>query len=113
MVHEWNGHLQIFSRPQVIQNSRQYLVLRTDILPKTVVGAPVKTIEHYGRFPLSPNLRLEIKWSGPFRFGPTGIFESTFDRSGLFGRSDRNVPFHLTKLLSPLPLFCILLPFAI
>ena len=32
-----------------------------------------------------------------------------FDRSGHFGRSDRNVPFHLTKLLSPVPLFCILL----
>ena len=26
-----------------------------------------------------------------------------------FGRSDRNVPFHLTKLLSPVPLFWILL----
>ena len=32
-----------------------------------------------------------------------------FDRSSHFGRSDRNVPFHLTKLLSPVPLFCILL----
>ena len=32
-----------------------------------------------------------------------------FDRSGHFGRSDRNVPFHLTKSLSPVPLFCILL----
>ena len=32
-----------------------------------------------------------------------------FDRSGHFGRSDRNVLFHLTKLLSPIPLFCILL----
>ena len=32
-----------------------------------------------------------------------------FDRCGHFGRSDRNVPFHLTKLLSPVPLFCILL----
>ena len=31
------------------------------------------------------------------------------DRSGHFGRSDRNVPFHLPKLLSPVPLFCILL----
>ena len=31
-----------------------------------------------------------------------------FDRSGHFGRSDRNVPFHLTKLLSPVPRFCIL-----
>ena len=32
-----------------------------------------------------------------------------FDWSGYLGRSDRNVPFHLTKLLSPVPLFCILL----
>ena len=32
-----------------------------------------------------------------------------FDRSGYLGRSERNVPFHLTKLLSPVPLFCILL----
>ena len=32
-----------------------------------------------------------------------------FDRSGHFSLSDRNAPFHLTKLLSPEPLFCILL----
>ena len=32
-----------------------------------------------------------------------------FDRSGHFGRSDRNLPYHLTKLLSLVPLFCILL----
>ena len=25
IVPEWNGHLQIFSRPQVIENSRQIL----------------------------------------------------------------------------------------
>ena len=31
---------QIFSRPQVIENSRQYLLLRKDILQKTVVGCP-------------------------------------------------------------------------
>ena len=31
------------------------------------------------------------------------------DRSGHFGRSDRNVPFHLPKLLSLVGLFCILL----
>ena len=30
-------------------------------------------------------------------------------RSSHFGRSDRNVPFHLTKLFSPAPLFCVLL----
>ena len=32
-----------------------------------------------------------------------------FDRSGHFGRSDRNVPFHLAKVLSPALLFCFLL----
>ena len=42
IVHEWNGNLEIFSRPQVIENStsRQYLLLRTAILQKTVVGCP-------------------------------------------------------------------------
>ena len=40
IVHERNGHLEIFSRPQVIENSRQYLLLRTDILLKTIVGYP-------------------------------------------------------------------------
>ena len=37
IVHEWNCNLQIFSRPQVIENSRQYLLLRTSSLQKTVV----------------------------------------------------------------------------
>ena len=32
-----------------------------------------------------------------------------FDRSGHFGRLDWNVPFHLTKLLFPVLLFCFLL----
>ena len=42
IVHEWNGHLEIFSRPQVIENSGQYLLLRKDITQKTVsLGAPV------------------------------------------------------------------------
>ena len=31
------------------------------------------------------------------------------DRSGRYGRSDRNVPFHLPKLLSPVLVFSILL----
>ena len=30
------------------------------------------------------------------------------DRSGQFCRSDQHVPLHLAKLLSPVPLFCIL-----
>ena len=41
IIHEWNGHLDVFSRPQVIENSRQYLLLRSDILKKTVVGFPL------------------------------------------------------------------------
>ena len=35
---EGNGHLEIFSGPEVIDNSRQYLHLWTDILQKTIVG---------------------------------------------------------------------------
>ena len=39
-MYEWNDHQEIFSPPQAIENFRQYLRLRTDILQKTVVGAP-------------------------------------------------------------------------
>ena len=31
---------RFFSLPQVIENSRQYLLLRTDISPKTIVECP-------------------------------------------------------------------------
>ena len=31
IVHEWYGHPEIFSRPQVIENSRLCLLFRTDI----------------------------------------------------------------------------------
>ena len=37
-IHEWNGYLEIFSLPQALANSRQFLLLRTDISKKTVVG---------------------------------------------------------------------------
>ena len=65
----------------------------------------------------SGNYRWYIKWNGPFRFGPTEIFGTSFEGDALWpvwsfrsvGSSDRNVPFHLTKLLFPLPLSCILL----
>ena len=40
ILHEWNGHLGTFSCPQAIENSRQHLLFRTDILQKTVVGCP-------------------------------------------------------------------------
>ena len=35
IVHEWNGHLEV-----ALENSRQYLLLRTVILQKTVVECP-------------------------------------------------------------------------
>ena len=51
------------------------------------------------------------KWNGPFlEYSGPGLKVVLFDRPGYLGRSDRNVPFHLTKLLSPVPLFCILQP---
>ena len=31
-------YLELFSRHQAIENSRQYCLLRTDVLQKTVVG---------------------------------------------------------------------------
>ena len=38
-MREWNGHLEIYNRPQVIKNSySQYSLLRADVLQKTVVG---------------------------------------------------------------------------
>ena len=40
IVREWNVHLEICSRPQVIENYRQCLLLRTDILQKRVAGCP-------------------------------------------------------------------------
>ena len=39
-VHEWDVRLEIFNRPQAKENSRQYLLLATDILQKSVVGCP-------------------------------------------------------------------------
>ena len=35
-----DGHLEIFSLPQAIENSSQFLLLQTDILQKTVIGCP-------------------------------------------------------------------------
>ena len=42
-MHEWNG-LEILSLPQGIENCRQFVLLRTDILQKTVVGCPCCTL---------------------------------------------------------------------
>ena len=44
MNHEWNSHLEIFSGPEVRENSRQYLLLRTEILHrKQSLGALERT----------------------------------------------------------------------
>ena len=65
IVLEWNDHLEIFNLPQVIENSRQYLLLRTDILQKTVVGCPCEKedmmhvwLESTTALPLLVNLKL-------------------------------------------------------
>lgn len=36
IVHEWDGHSEIFSLPPAIENSRQHLLLPIDISKKTV-----------------------------------------------------------------------------
>ena len=36
IVNEWNSHLEIFSCPQVTENSWRYLPLQTDILQSLV-----------------------------------------------------------------------------
>ena len=63
-------------------------------IPKISVGSSDGT-DHFGL--------VRPEYSGP----ALKVVHS--DRSGHFGRSDRNVPFHLPKLLSPVPLFSILL----
>ena len=45
-------------------------------------------------------------WSNRIYSGPA-LKVVHFDWSGYLCRSDRNAPFHLTNLLSPVPLFCI------
>ena len=40
MYMDGTGHLEILSLPQGIENSRQFLLLRTDILQKTVLECP-------------------------------------------------------------------------
>ena len=58
-------------------------------------GSYVKWTDHFGL--------VRPEYSGP------ALKVVHFDYSGLFGRPDRNVPFHLRKLLSPVPLFFVLL----
>ena len=46
---------------------------------------------------------VQLEYSGP------ALRVIHFDQSTYLSRLDQNVPFHLTKLLSPVPPFCILL----
>ena len=46
-MHEWNSPQDIFSCPQTKDNSRQYLLLQTDILQKTVVGCPRSIMQDF------------------------------------------------------------------
>ena len=50
IIHEWNGLLESFSRPQPIENFRQYLLFRRDVSQKTVVGCPEKSSERKAAF---------------------------------------------------------------
>ena len=38
IVHECNGHLEKFSLPQAIKNSRQFVILRKDIFRENISG---------------------------------------------------------------------------
>ena len=46
IVQKWNGHLEIFSLLQAIENVSQFLLLRTDILQKKVAGLPLAPLRH-------------------------------------------------------------------
>ena len=68
-----------------------------------------------GSFPFNPKFK-KFRLVGTDHFGLVlpeywgpALKGVHFDRSGYLVQSDRNVPFHLTKLLSPVQLFCILL----
>ena len=70
---------------------------------------------HRGSFPFNPKFK-KFQLVGTDHFGLVlpeywgpALKGVHFDRSGHLVQSDRNVPFHLTKLLSPVQLFCILL----
>ena len=78
-----------------------------------LVILPKNTIWSFNHF-YSKHGERNITWNGPFQFHLTGIFGTCFEGGPLWSvrlsRSvGRNVPFHLTKLSSPVLLFCILL----
>ena len=92
-VKEVNFHAERVNIPQISQASLGVLSIQPKI-PVISVGTSNGT-DHFGL--------VRPEYSGP------ALKVVHCDRSGHFGRSDRNVPFHLPKLLSPVPLFSILL----
>ena len=56
----------------------------------------------------SGNFGWYIKWNGPFRFGLTGIFGTSFEGSPLWPDQPK-CPFPFDKIVPPIPLICILL----
>ena len=64
--------------------------------------APLGTLSIQAKIPTTS------VWSDR-KFSEPALRVVHFDQSGHFGRSDRNVPFHSTKLLSPVSIFCLLL----
>ena len=74
--------------------------------------------QHQGPFPFNPKFRKfllvhQIEWTilvwFQLEYSGPALKVVSLDRSGHFGWLDWNVRFHLTKLLSPILLFCILL----
>ena len=87
----WRGHRNS-GRPSGSPKSWWALSIQPKI-PEISVGTSNGT-DHFGL--------VRPEYSGP------ALKVVHFGRSGHFGRSDRNALFHLTKSLSPVPLFCIL-----
>ena len=64
-----------------------YLLVKTEMTGKLARnGEKTNGSNWFGLFPFSPKsqkFRLEIKWNGPFWYGPTGIFGTTFEGAPL------------------------------
>ena len=75
-----------------------------------VIGSCRGSLDAFYSDQNSKKVRFEIQQNGTFLFGLTRIFKvAHFDGFARFVRVHQNGPSHLMKLLSPVPLFCILL----
>ena len=95
-------------------------ILRAVLYQHTVAPAGALLVPLWQLGPLSiqpkrsENFGWYVKWTDHFglvrpEYSGPALKVVHFDHSGLFGRPDRNVPFHLRKLLSPVPFFFVLL----